>query len=494
MNAFKRRDFNVTLFLLAIILTPLTSHSSTDTPPPPSSATHPTAKKVVTVYLLIDEPAQLQRYVDDLALVSKPNFNRIVFSFVKPTLTKYTPGNLANTGILGFFDEGNGQGVEAFQQLKQAIQLSKEKNIQTFLSVGGWNYSCNFDVARDACGPPPSAENKMHYDYFPDPTNPQEAATANVSYQNLVKLANDLKIDGLDFDYEEFWHADLYAVQWGPSSTADWSTEIARSIIDAGGPTYANLMKYGTQSGSAYVMPKTVDKVDAILHAIVDNKDAGGLLFATAAPPVGARPTTGFVYGDNNPDIYTKGGVWWKGNLKGLWYHLTDKDRAIVDRFDSLGLMTYDLCGDNAQMCAPFGGGPLDLPGQVTAYMKDYKQWLKADQEKLADLSVDNIGKVRFLPAKFKINPKIQFGFEVNQPAYPKNINGQLPLTNALVDTITQQQNSSDGVIIWQLYSTENSSISNPASVRYTINKSCQTFLAGDAKYDCNADFPSAVK
>ena len=61
-------------------------------------------------------------------------------------------GSLANTGIMNYFGAGDGQGVAAFNQLKEAVALSKAKNIQTFLSVGGWNYSCNFEVYGTNCG------------------------------------------------------------------------------------------------------------------------------------------------------------------------------------------------------------------------------------------------------------------------------------------------------------------------------------------------------
>ncbi|MBN9229786.1 MAG: hypothetical protein J0I93_02940 [Legionella sp.] len=445
--------------------------------------------KLVSVYLLIDDNKQLQQYIQDLSKIDKPNFNRIIFSFVKPTLTQYQSGSLANTGIMGYFDAHDGKGVDAFQNLKKAVALSKQKNIEAFLSVGGWNYSCNYALFGERCGMVPSAANGIHYDWFPDPTEPAEKTTAQISYTNLVRLTKDLGMDGIDFDYEEFWHADQYAITWGPSATGEWSTDIARSIVNAGGPSYETLMEYGTHSGSSFVMPKTVDKVSAILHAIIDSPDAKGLKFAAAVPPVGARPTTGFVYSDSAPDIYTKGGLWWKGNLKGLWYHLNEKDPSLMAHFDSLGLMTYDLCGDNPQVCAPYAGASLDLPSQVAAYMKDYINWLK-EQSQAPSLAIDNIGKVTFLPAKYMIKAKIQFGFEVSQPAYPQNPAGQLQLTNRLVDQITQEQHQSDGVIIWQLYAQQNKSVPGATTSQYTLNKSCKTFLAHDTRYDCNANFP----
>jgi hypothetical protein len=440
--------------------------------------------KKVTVYLLIDSKAQLQRYINDLNSTPKVNFNRIVFSFVRPTLPNYESGNLAHTGILGYFDEGDGQGVDSFLQLQKAVTLSKQKSIEPFLSVGGWNYSCNYAIDGSKCGP-----SDQNYDFFPDPNDSEQASLAKASYKNIVRLANDLTMEGIDFDYEEFWHADTYAKSWAGQP---WATDIAHTILQKGGPSYDNLMSEATGTGSSFVMPKTVDKVSAILHLLMDNPAAKNLRFAQAAPPVGARPITGFVYGDNKDDINTKGGLWWKGNLKGLWYHLTSKDKALVSRFDSIGLMTYDLCGDDAKMCAPYGGGPLDLPSQVKAYMSDYKTWLKANKPSDAKLLVSKIGKVSFNPAKYFIDTKLQFGFEVNQPAYPKNVDGQLQLTKTLVKQILVQQKESGGVIIWQLYSKQNQKVKDATSSQYTIKQSCMTFLEGDNHYDCYANFPSS--
>ncbi len=268
--------------------------------------------KIVSVYLLLEKTSTLTQYINDLNNLSnndngdgRPNFNRVILSFFRPTLTNYQSGNLANTGILGYFDQGDGKGQAAFNLLKQAIALSHSKNIQVFLSVGGWNYSCNYSVYGDKCGPPPSGEDQ--YDYFPDPTISSQKQIAETSYANLVKLANDLGVDGIDFDYEEFWHADANAVAWNGSP---WSTVAAQQILNDGGPTYDNLMKDATGSGSSYVMPATISKVDAILQLIINNPAAKDLLFSSAAPPVGGRPITGFVYGDNAPAIYTQGGLW----------------------------------------------------------------------------------------------------------------------------------------------------------------------------------------
>lgn len=63
---------------------------------------------------------------------------------------------MANTGLLGFFYYNNREGnirsgkpannddpVLAFNKLKEAVAEIKAKNIEVYLSVGGWDYSCN---------------------------------------------------------------------------------------------------------------------------------------------------------------------------------------------------------------------------------------------------------------------------------------------------------------------------------------------------------------
>ncbi len=448
---------------------------------------------IVTVYLLIDNLDQLKTYVNDLALVDKANFNRVIFSFVRPTLLNYTSGDLANTGILGFFNgDPNDQGQYAFQQLKDAVANSRAKNIQAFISVGGWNYSCNYPVYGSACG-----DESSTYDWFPDPNDPDQAQNAKTSYNNIVQLALDLGVDGIDIDYEEFWHADKYAIQWNGNP---WATAIAESIGSS--PSYKNLAQYGggaQASGSGpEIMPITIAKLDAILNSLENNPNAKNLMFATAAPPVGARPIMSFVYSDSSLDsVNTYGGLWWGGNLKGLWYNLTYLDKPVVDRIDSLGLMTYDLCDDDTTKCPPYAGASMDLASQVDAYVGDYNNWLKNPNTSEASLTIEsNSGKVTFLPAKYNVNPKVQFGFEVNKPAFPRNASGQIPLTESEVSNIlAQQATKTNGVIIWQMYSEPNSSVESSirATAKDTIAKSCATFLKGSPDYDCNADFPHSA-
>ncbi len=62
-----------------------------------------------------------------------------------------------------------------------------------------------------------------------------------------------------------------------------------------------------------------------------------------------------------------------------------------------------------------------------------------------------------------------------------------------MVNEILAQQKDSGGVIIWQMYSKQNTSVPDATTVKYTISQSCKTFLANDSRYDCDADFPSAA-
>jgi chitinase len=214
----------------------------------------------VSVYVLLNTDALLDRFLGDIqAAGPKLPFNKINLAFARPTMDRYVSGSLAYTGIAGYYEQGSGQGVEAFKKLKKIVALLKAKNVEVYLSLGGWDYSCNYPLYLDKCGPAPSPDGEQ-YDYFldvrtevPDPTegpskgqlipNP-DLAQAQKSYDNALKLAIDLGVQGIDVDYEEFWHADKFAILWRANPYAG---DIFENILNAqGGITYSNLIKYGT--------------------------------------------------------------------------------------------------------------------------------------------------------------------------------------------------------------------------------------------------------
>jgi chitinase len=455
-----------------------------------------TSGNVISAYLLIESVADLQRYSTDLAATAKPNFNRLILSFVRPQFPTYTHGDLSNSGIMGHYQGQDASGVSDFNLLKAAVQQSQAKNISVFLSVGGWNYSCDYagPSGGSACGPAPTSTSG--YDTFIDPTTDPSLATT--AYGNIDALANDLGADGVDIDYEEFWHADAHATDW---SCNPWTTSNGNAI-KAAGLSFANVVSNCSGSGSSggsgpFYNGQTVIKFLAILNAFENSAQAKALKFSIAAGPVAATPITSFVYGDNTlSDVLTYGGVWWKGNLKGLLYSAASLNKAPIQKLDAIGVMTYDICGDATSMCQPYAGAAVDLASQVSTYMQMYTNWIGNKTASAAQLDVTVNGKVTLMQEKFALGNKLQFGVEINQPAYPAVGKGtQLPLTNALAQTlINQQASKSNGLIMWQLYSKENIAIADYAVVKNVLNMACTTFLAGDSRYNCSANFPSEVR
>lgn len=68
--------------------------------------------------------------------------------------------------------------------------------------------------------------------------NNPNLAQSKLAYDNLIRLAVDLGVQGIDFDYEEFWHADKFANVWR-------ANPISKAIADkvkAAGITESNLV------------------------------------------------------------------------------------------------------------------------------------------------------------------------------------------------------------------------------------------------------------
>jgi hypothetical protein len=146
-------------------------------------------------------------------------------------------------------------------------------------------------------------------------------------YADLVSLATDLGADGIDLDYEEFWHADYF--REGPRPYSLW---------------------------------QTVYKFTAIVKDTMVNiqQQNPSLRLSHAAGATAAWTTN-----------------WWGGNMKGLVYHMQTQFPETVN-FITVGpnaggfnVMTYDLSDDESSEQCPLPG-VCTLDQQVNFFMQAY--------------------------------------------------------------------------------------------------------------------------
>ncbi|KAG0297040.1 hypothetical protein BGZ98_000730, partial [Dissophora globulifera] len=145
-------------------------------------------------------------------------------------------------------------------------------------------------------------------------------------YQDLVYLAKDLGLAGVDIDYEEMWHADYY--KNGPA-TGPWTS-------------HQTVYKYAT------IMKDVMLNIASIQPS---------LKISTAASAAGGLSTN-----------------WWGGNLKNIWYNLNKWYPDIYTGIANSGgvnIMTYDL-SDNTQYSECPDVGVCSLSQQVLYYMNSY--------------------------------------------------------------------------------------------------------------------------
>ncbi|KAI1317636.1 hypothetical protein EDD11_008064 [Mortierella claussenii] len=148
-------------------------------------------------------------------------------------------------------------------------------------------------------------------------------------YQDLVYLAKDLGLAGVDIDYEEMWHADYYKV--GPA-TGPWTSN------------------------------QTVYKYAAIMRDVMVNIQAikPSIKLATAASAAGGLSTN-----------------WWGGNLKNIWYNVHKwypevyNFLAVGSNAGGVNVMTYDLSNNQQYYECP-DSNTCSLSQQVNYYMKGY--------------------------------------------------------------------------------------------------------------------------
>ncbi|KAF9206937.1 hypothetical protein BGZ49_001531 [Haplosporangium sp. Z 27] len=158
------------------------------------------------------------------------------------------------------------------------------------------------------------------------PGNGYYATVNRDPYQDLVYLAKDLGLAGVDIDYEEMWHADLFK---NGASAGPWTSH------------------------------QTVYKYSAIIKDVMLNIQAiqPSLKISTAASAAGGLSTP-----------------WWGGNLKNIWYNMFKWYPDIYNGMANSGgvnVMTYDL-SDNEQYYECPDTGVCTLSQQVNYYMNSY--------------------------------------------------------------------------------------------------------------------------
>ncbi|KAI9324688.1 hypothetical protein BDR26DRAFT_880775 [Obelidium mucronatum] len=157
-------------------------------------------------------------------------------------------------------------------------------------------------------------------------------------YQDLVHLAKDLGLAGIDLDYEEFWHADTFKTG-GDDACSDEPCHL-----------YQTVYKYSA----------IVRDLQLSIEAIYPT-----LKLSVAAAAVGAWD-----------------GDWWGGNLKGLWIN-SFKLMPELTKFmtqgpnaGGLNIMTYDVSTATDECPKP---GVCSLSQQVDFYMGTYLKMMKGN-------------------------------------------------------------------------------------------------------------------
>ncbi|MGY3621978.1 hypothetical protein [Bradyrhizobium sp. USDA 10063] len=487
----------------------------------------PSAKKGTPAYYASLE--NLKELSDKIAAEGS-NFNNLMLSFVQPSLTKYTPNSLTCTGLFGYIclkgkeaPKETTDGAADFKRLKGILANLRAHGVQTYISVGGWNFSCHPDIydrtarTQNACGPVDQV-----YDVFPNPSKTIPRFESNITgsaaegaYKNIVDLANDLGAAGIDVDYEEFWHADINAKSWtlNPDTIVPpVENGVPQRLSDAelkqlglGEDVYNPQMEVNPGSEKyARAMPATVDKFAAILKSLERSIKSinPSLKLSTAAPATGGIPNMSANWGTvaSNSGIY--GGAWWGGNLYGLIYNTALLYKEEIDKLSYVGIMSYDLgergCRDGDH---PDSEIPCDLVGQVNFYYNQFATWLKTGGGLPADsgLTTSHVklsgsrthAKASIQPRKLLISPPITVGFEVGQPATGNLVLTKDKLTQLVDGTVKYGQ---VGIIMWDLFKDVRYDQENwdPtwATPKDVLKEVCTKMGLAGAHYNCKANVP----
>ncbi|KAJ3075397.1 hypothetical protein HDU98_008226 [Podochytrium sp. JEL0797] len=470
-------------------------------------ATPPVAgDKVAAGYLLLnptDGPAKLAALVSSAATLP---INRVVLSFVAPTMV-YLPGsNTLQYSDIGYSNTGD----YGFSAVKTAVAQLQAGGVEVFLSMGGWNFNCfPYFYAKYSIGSFSTGPNYWKIQQYGGGSAAGcnesnmwcytcESETANTTLSDFVVFPEPAQTDTWKAAQAQVVQgAKGNAVQWHPEmlngaqvkdpvdgtgvivpGSGYWAQQnrdpyadfvyLAKDLgldgvdLDYEEIWHADTFRNGTGTGP-FTLDQTVYKYSAIAYDIMNVIKSAypSCKLSTAAGAAGAWSSK-----------------WWGGNLKGLWYfsNLWFPDvvafMATGANAGGINVMSYDLSSNNQYYECPATTSDCDLAGQVKFYMDTYA--------------------AAGIPARV--------GYEVGQPAYPDatiDAVHQLPLTQTDLSSILQAVPScaTNGGFFWELFKSQNSAPTGSAGQPNNIDASrlaqqvCAAILPGAAR--CNGVIPS---
>jgi len=419
--------------------------------------------------------------------------NRIWVAFFSPDMVYKSGSNtLKGTGLhISDSDDGG------FAELKKSIALLKAGGVETFLSMGGWNYNCwpymyarysvggygtstpnYWKIQQYGQGSLDNCKESNMWCYTCEPPSEKTSLKSFVIFPEVGKSATYQKaqkaVESKATSPAPKWHTDIICGKsYTDSKTGTSLTVPGNSTYDdQGSDPYADIVTLAKDIGAAGVdldyeefwhadyfktgkgpwdLTQTSYKYAAIAQDVIYNIKSiyPECKLSTAAGAVGAWS-----------------GKWWGGNMKGVWLKVYKLMPDVINfmakgaNSGGINVMTYDL-SDNEQFheCPEPGKCPLDV--QVKYYMDTYKT---------AGITAS-------------------VGYEVGTPAYPDpkhDPSHQLPLTpEMLSNIISQTQSDFPGGFFWEIFKPADSH-SSPTDVAQAL---CKKLLSGAAR--CSGTFPT---
>ena len=386
---------------------------------------------------------------------ANPSMNpKDVMASTDPELIVQAAGLMnANTG----YKDGDGKAIAG------AIAALKAIGVETYLSVGGWAYSCydstkmingikdqgmcagNWPLTKDIGAEFVQANlrDDIHGQVQPFDENYTEISSYTDAWAHAAKA---LGCAGVDMDAEEYWFASQ-------------ATYLFPKLVK--NPTFAKI------PAGPFALPYSVIKYAATLKALKTSANAAGLGVSIAAPAVaafdihdhlGSSAYWCAIFDSNGQQIcgqsktsghnYKPGGITVGGNLKGILYDMANYTgvnavgykwkyddemmKGLFDGIDSIGIMSYDLDdGDDtvkSSWCVGVLGANHFASRDPTTNGDPSGEYLKLD------CAIPS--QVAALTQQFKQNiagaagdspPLLQFGIENGFPNFPINLDKSLP-------------------------------------------------------------------